>query len=120
MYNRYIPNGANYTRITMQDDVPPQPTPPQPEPDSSHRETNRSSGFSALLAGLSGNKKNAGLAGIFDALKLDDIDTGDILLLLILLFLFRDGEDLELVILLALILLLGLGDKEKSEETQDS
>lgn len=72
--------------------------------------------LSSLLSGFSGGKKNAGLAGILEKFKLDDIDTGDILLILILLFLFRDGDDIELVITLGLILLLGLGDKEKEKE----
>ena len=108
MYNRYIPNGGQYTRVTVSED-PPFSSPPPPEQDAG---TNtRPNSLSSFLSSL-GDKKNAGLAGIFDALKLKDIETGDILLLLILLFLFRDGEDLELVILLGLILLLGLGDKD--------
>ncbi|MFR4559849.1 MAG: hypothetical protein ACLT5P_00595 [Flavonifractor plautii] len=41
-------------------------------------------------------------------LKLDGLDTGDVLLLLILLFLFLEGDDMELVITLGLLLLLGL------------
>ena len=114
MYNRYISNGTQYTRITMQDDMPFQATPPHPEPESDTQKDTNFNPFSSLFSGLE-NKKNAGLAGIFRALKLDDVDTGDILLLLILLFLFRDGEDLELVILLGLILLLGLGEKEDQE-----
>lgn len=112
MYNRYIPNGGQYTRITVQED-PPSPSAPHPEPNTMSNP--RHDPLSSFLSGLGGNKKNAGLAGIFNALKLDDIDTGDILLLLILLFLFRDGEDLELVILLGLILLLGSGAKEDQD-----
>ena len=46
------------------------------------------------------------------ALKLEDIDPGDILLLLIILFLLVEGDDLELVIALGLVLLMGLGDRE--------
>ena len=107
MYNRYIPNGGQYTRIPMQED------PPAPGQDAGTGD--RPDPLSSFLSSLGSNKKNAGLAGIFDALKLKDIDTGDILLLLILLFLFRDGEDLELVILLGLILLFGLSDKEDQE-----
>lgn len=53
-------------------------------------------------------KKSTGLAGILKSLKLDDLDTGDILLLLIMLFLFLDGDDIELVITLGLILILSL------------
>ena len=43
------------------------------------------------------------------ALKLEDLDAGDLLLLLILLLLFLDGDDWELPIALGLVLLLGLG-----------
>jgi hypothetical protein len=50
------------------------------------------------------------LGGISRHFSLDDVDTGDILLVLILLFLFLEGDDLELVITLGLMLLLGLGD----------
>lgn len=122
MYNRYIPNGSTYTRVIEQDAAPAS----RPKPDSPPRESvphggsRTASPLSALFSGMGMNQKNAGLAGIFKGFKLDDIDTGDILLLLILLFLFRDGEDMELVILLGLILLLGLGDREEPKEAQDS
>ena len=39
-------------------------------------------------------------------LKLDDLDTGDLLLLAILFLLFRDSEDEELLIALGLLLIL--------------
>lgn len=52
--------------------------------------------------------KKTGLAGLLKGLKLEELDTGDILLLLILLFLFLEGDDLELIITLGLLLLLGL------------
>ena len=60
-----------------------------------------------------------GLTQLLDGLgkhfSLENIDTGDILLVLILLFLFLEGDNLELVITLGLMLLLGLGgDEEKS------
>ena len=49
-----------------------------------------------------------GLAGLWKGLKLDELDTGDILLLLILLFLFLDDreDNLELLITLGLMLIL--------------
>lgn len=53
-------------------------------------------------------KKSGGLAGILKLLKLEDLDTGDVLLLLIMLFLFLEGDDMELVITLGLILILSL------------
>jgi hypothetical protein len=40
-------------------------------------------------------------------MKLDNIDSGDLLLLLIILFLLVEGDDLELVIALGLVLLMG-------------
>ena len=62
---------------------------------------------------------SGGLMQLLDGLgkhfSLENIDTGDILLVLILLFLFLEGDNLELVITLGLMLLLGMGgDEEKS------
>lgn len=53
-------------------------------------------------------KEKTGLGGLLKSLKLEDLDTGDVLLLLILLFLFLDDreENLELLITLGLMLLL--------------
>ena len=48
------------------------------------------------------------VSGLLKGLKLEGLDTGDVLLLLILLFLFLEGDDMELVITLGLLLLLGL------------
>lgn len=105
MYNRYIPNGTAYTRIVEEDDPAPRPPdppqeaspapsqPPDPQPDSVSEPP---------------EAKKSGLAGLLKGLKLDSLDTGDILLLLILLFLFLEGDDMELIITLALLLLLGL------------
>lgn len=107
MYNRYIPDGNSYTRILEDDESPiqpprsPQPPPPDPppakpephpRPDPSDPQPEKKAGLSAILKGL----------------KLDDLDTGDILLLLIILFLFLEGDDMELIITLGLMLLLGL------------
>ena len=87
MYNRYIPNGASYTRIP-QEDGPPAPAEIPPE---------------------APKKKSGGLGELLKSLKLDQLDTWDVLLLLILLFLFLEGDDMELVITLGLVLLMGLG-----------
>lgn len=139
MYNRYIPNGTTYTRVVEQDREPPrreapsprpaptapEPPPKAPEPELAPRPVRQqarsqpSDPLSSLLSGFTGSKKNAGLAGILEKFRLDDIDTGDILLMLILLFLFRDGDDMELVITLGLLLLLGLGGKDKEAEDQE-
>lgn len=89
MYNRYIPSGNTYTRILEND-----PTAPPPESRRPAEEEEK------------GEKK--GLSGILKSLKLDDLDTGDVLILLILLFLFLEGDDIEMMITLGLMLLLGL------------
>lgn len=57
----------------------------------------------------SGEKhEKKGLSALLKGLKLDDLDTGDVLLLLILLFLFLDDreDNLELLITLGLMLIL--------------
>lgn len=63
-----------------------------------------------LLGGLTGGKGGVlpGLGNLSGLLKLDQLDTGDILLVLILIFLFRESEDEEWFIILALVLLMGL------------
>ena len=96
MYNRYIPNGASYTRVVEEDAPPTQTVPPDappPEPDAEAPES---------------AKPASGLGKLRRGLKLDGLDTGDVLLLLILLFLCLEGDDMELVITLGLLLLLGL------------
>lgn len=54
------------------------------------------------------SREKAGLGGLLKALRLEELDTGDVLLLLILLFLFLDDreENLELLITLGLMLIL--------------
>lgn len=93
MYNRYIPNGTAYTRISEPE---PEPTPPPPRRTEKER------------------KQNGLLSGLLKSLKLEELDSGDVLLLLILLLLLLDGDDMELVIALGLILLLGFGREDKS------
>ena len=88
MYNRYIPNGTAYPRISE-----PEPAPPPPPPRRKDK----------------AEKKEGLLSGLFKSLKLEELDSGDVLLLLILLLLLLDGDDMELVIALGLILLLGFG-----------
>lgn len=87
MYNRYIPSGTSYQRIAEEDG---------PVGAAPAEET------------VEGAEKKGVLAGLLKGLKLDGLDTGDILLLLILLFLFLEGDDMELIITLGLVLLLGL------------
>ena len=46
MYNRYIPDGAVYTRVTMDDDEPRRPREPERQEKQEHRERPRSQGRS--------------------------------------------------------------------------
>ena len=86
MYNRYVRNDAGvYQRG---------PT-GEPEHPLSGGGTSRQKG------GMNGF-----LSQIMGKLKLDDLDTGDLLLLAILFLLFREGEDEELLLALGLLLIL--------------
>ena len=125
MYNRYIPNGASYTRVTV--DGPEGPGTGTSQPKGQQR-TGRSGGEGPRHTGrrpgpggpagfslpsfLTGEGGSGGLGGLLKALKLEDLDSGDLLLLLIVLLLLWEGDDLELVIALGLVLILGLVDKE--------
>ena len=124
MYNRYIPNGASYTRVRVEEPVESSPGATQArEPhqkarpgDQRFQHTGRpgpsgTTGFS-LPSFLTGEGGSGGLGGLLKALKLEDLDSGDLLLLLIVLLLLWEGDDLELVIALGLVLILGLGDEE--------
>lgn len=53
-------------------------------------------------------REKAGLGGLLKGLKLEELDTGDVLLLLILLFLFLDDreDNWELLLTLGLMLIL--------------
>ncbi|MBQ9165688.1 MAG: hypothetical protein IJX71_01980 [Oscillospiraceae bacterium] len=102
MYNRYIPE-ENYQPVESGQ--------AQTERQySNQRPGNRQAGgpFS-FLSGLLGGTKNAGGAGILERLGLQNLDSGDILLLLILFYLFRETEDEEWLIILALMFVMGLG-----------
>ena len=118
MYNRYIPEDTSYTRVEREL----QERPPRPHHGGGERRQSKPAGRAASapagldgLAALLGGKDRNGLSGVFKRLHLDNIDTGDVLLLLIILFLLVEGDDLELVIALGLVLLMGLGDEEKTD-----
>ena len=125
MYNRYIPNGASYTRIPVEEPREHRAGASQaggprqegrPGGERPHHAGRRPgpggpAGFS-LPSFLTGEGGTGGLGGLLRALKLEDLDSGDLLLLLIVLLLLWEGDDLELVIALGLVLILGLGDKE--------
>ena len=118
MYNRYIPEGTAYTRIPYEEggadtrNGKGRRKPTQAQGKAPHLD------LSALL-GFNGKKEHAGgLSGMLNALKLDDLDVGDILLILILLFLFLEEDNTEIVITLGLMLLMGLGGKEDQCTTE--
>ena len=101
MYNRYIPGSSGYTRIPEEDDQPIR----RSEAGTHRPESSQSPRSEAV----SKAEKSAGsLTSLLKSLKLDQLDSGDVLLLLILLFLFMEGDDVELMITLGLLLLLGL------------
>lgn len=143
MYNRYIPEGALYTQVKEepaaapeaearevhnevheeQDRRPDQSRPSQGKSRESPRDPVGLGGLKPPglfggkdgLAALFSGRDRGGLASLLKTLRLDGIDTGDVLLLLIILYLLVEGDDLELVIALGLVLIMGLGDKEENE-----
>lgn len=107
MYNRYIPDGRGFTRIVEEDDEPVLHNPG--EGHEASQEPGAEPGVTPPAEPEApAEKKPGGLSALLKGLKLDDLDTGDILLLLIILFLFLDGDDIELIITLGLLLVLGL------------
>ena len=110
MYNRYIPEDMSYAPVE-----PSAPSaPPRRAAGGAPRPPLRLPDFLAGkegLSGLCGGREAGGLSGLLKGLKLDKLDSGDILLLLITLYLLVEGDDLELVIALGLVLLMGLGEE---------
>ncbi len=110
MYNRYVRNDEGvYRRINVDPPHAPPRNPPQEGPEHERpgepcRSAPPPGHASSPLGGLFG--KDGLLSGVLGKLKLDEIDTGDLLLLVILFLLFRDGEDEELLIALGLLLIL--------------
>ena len=99
MYNRYgHEERGSYVRAYMDDTpLPPPPqsaaSPPSPPP---HRPPPPPQRPPEVAFGK----------GILDALHLEDLDTGDLLLLFLLFFLFRQKADEELLIAIGLLLIL--------------
>ncbi len=107
MYNRYIPQDTAYVRVE-------EPAGTQPPPDPGGRPPGGNS--APRFRGVEDLLSKSGLGGLnslFRALKLDNIDTGDVLLLLIILLLLSEGDDLDLVIALGVVLLMSLGEEKK-------
>lgn len=96
MYNRYVRNDrGEYRRISMEQGHGEQP----------HYEKRGESDEHGARKDVTGG--NDGLISmVLSKLRLDHIDTGDLLLLVILFLLFRDGEDEELLIALGLLLIM--------------
>ena len=85
MYNRYVRNDAGTSERV-----------PSGDPER------QASGGGAHPRGGNGGP----LSQLLGKLKLDELDTGDLLLLAILFLLFREGEDEELLLALGLLLIL--------------
>lgn len=117
MYNRYIPNGAQYRPVE----------PPRGghngghsghhgSPSNGGSPNRRPGGLGGLLNGLLQNSRGEGggnqaIDSILKSFHLESLDTGDILLALIVLFLIlEDGDDLDLIITLGLMILFSLGE----------
>lgn len=100
MYNRYLRNDDGvYKRIPMQESPPPQNASPPHQPHQPHQP--QGSGSSRKV-----QEGEQFLQRMLGKLKLQDVDTADILLLLILFFLFEEKADDELLIALGLLLIL--------------
>lgn len=96
MYDRYgRQERSGFVRASMDDGPlppPPKPSgqrPPPPKPPKPNRPPEIAFG-----------------KGILEALHLDDLDTGDLLLLFMLFFLFQQNADEELLIAIGLLLIL--------------
>ena len=131
MYNRYIPGSGGYTRVVIEEDDRSAVYEKKQERAQSAPQSGRQSDRHARREGgrpqdkwkhplnfLDGEDKNAGIAGILKALHLEELDSGDILLLLIILFVFLEGDNIELVITLGLMILMGLGEERKEDQKE--
>lgn len=67
------------------------------------------------LFGWGEGREGDPLEDLLKSLKLDGVDSGDILLVLLILFLLIEGDDQwELIITLGLLLIMGLADETKT------
>lgn len=111
MYNRYIRNeqGA-YSRIPQQEPAP-RPVsgrPPPPPPPGGNSSPGSPPGGPPPKPPEPSPRPPEGrfLDRLLSRLHLEDIDSGDLLLLLILFFLFREEADEEVLIAIGLLLIL--------------
>ena len=104
MYNRYIPQDASFERVSHGSEPTGGTRPAPPGRPGLFQFPGSKDGLNALLSGK-------GLSALTKGFRLEELETGDILLALILLYLLVEGEDLEPVVAIGLVLLLGLGDR---------
>lgn len=120
MYSRYFPSEDAFRLLPQEEEIPNPPPPAPPEPKPPIRGAQNSTPphpkgpAGELLGGLT-QELNRFLGGLF-RFSLEDLDTGDILLILIVLFLFLEGDDLDLAIALGLTLLLSLGEPRSAPD----
>ena len=101
MYNRYVRgNNGDFTRMPQQDTPPPpkQEPPTTPPPPPPTRPVQSSTPKSP--------PEKKFLDSLLSKIHLQDIDSGDLLLLLILFLLFRQDADDEILIAIGLLLIL--------------
>ena len=111
MYNRYIPQ-RDWNWVPTEGPGEGREAPGQGRPRRGPVLPPFLSGREGLSALFSSGEGQSGLARVLRALHLEDVDTGDVLLLLIVLYLMAEGDDLDLVIALGLVLIMGLGEEK--------
>ena len=118
MFSRYFPPEDTFVPLPQEEERPvsqPQPaqkTPPaDPHPAQGRGGAPRGGPAGDLLGGMPQEISKL-LNGVFGKFSLEDLDTGDILLMLIVLFLFLEGDDVDLAIALGLTLLLSFGESQ--------
>ena len=114
MYNRYIPRDSCYIPVHNEGAG-------EEQRSKRHvgKETGRGGEKERAASGTALHMdKNAGIAGILKALKIEQLDSGDLLLMVIVLLLFMEGDNTELVITLGLLLLLGLGEQQEGSQKE--
>jgi len=112
VYNRYIRNETGrHTRVPQEDPPHRQPSAPQPQNKESRvPPPTQKPSYTAAEEPPRSRSSSDGLSSILrhllDQLRLDRVDTGDLLLLGLLFFLFREKADEELLVALGLLLIL--------------
>lgn len=111
MYDRYGRQAqTSYIRASMDDSpLPPPPRRPSGEnpPPPNHQQSPKPPPGPPPPPPKPGRPPEISFGkGILDALHLDDLDTGDLLLLFLLFFLFKQKADEELLIAIGLLLIL--------------